>query len=214
MAWDAANTSLWPPVYYPGPAAVQEAHDIYTAARAALVQVLQPPVSPDPAGKKPAAAKGGKGAAPVEEAAPIITWPETWSLSVSALEHLLAELEAAEATAAAAAQPPADAADSSAATRKLQSVALKARLAKLLASQSVRVPRDSRVLLRHAVRAALLRAVDAVDEKLEAVRSEYDQRVAEAAASEGKVQPPTAQWLADKNKTGASHTYPYTTSNT
>ncbi len=225
QAWDSANAGAWPPLYHPDAPTLAQLRDLYLEARAALASALKP-VEAAPTGKKPAApAKGGKGAAPVEEAPPPLAWPEAWSLSVDDIAGVLAELDAAEQqqqqqqqqAGAAAAAPPSTAGGAvpSAPPTPLppQAAALRARLHALLASQSVRVPRNARVLMRHTARAALGRVVDALDAKLQAVRADYQQRVAEAAqaaeaaaATPGAPAPPagpTPQWLADKSKAGA-----------
>lgn len=97
-----------------------------------------------------------------------------------------------------------------------QAQPLQAALDAGLAAQRVHVPASARTLIRHAMRAALGRVIDAVASKLDAVHVDYEQRLAEAKAAEeaaaaagaaASAAPPAAavgpQWLADKCRVGA-----------
>jgi hypothetical protein len=233
QAWDSANAGVWPPVYWPGTDADAELAAMYGTTRTALLLALAPPPPPpgDAAGKKGGAKPGKAGAAaPPPPPPPDLGVPDHWTRSVAHLNHLLDLLTttvlpadtslsalAAATVATATAGDGGDASGVAAAAAQLslppgadtpQQVAavLRERLGAVLACRSTRVPADCRTLMRHAARAALLRIADLVDAKGAAVRAEYEQRVAEAAAAgDGKpaaAAAPTPAWLADKLKTG------------
>ncbi|KAJ9519850.1 hypothetical protein QJQ45_014564 [Haematococcus lacustris] len=208
VVFERENSSEWLPLYYQ-PAGFTALEALYKEARAGLAAALEPVPVPELKGKK-AAAPGGsaKGKPGQEPAAPApMTWPEAWSGRVSDVTRLAREV--ADQGQALAAQPEEGAAPMAAAAAQTAKQVHDA-LSQLLASQVLRVPLHEKVVLRHAMRGALLRLADAVDAKLSAVHADYASRQAEAAAAAadgsasgaGAPAPVGPQWLADKCRVG------------
>ncbi|GFH27789.1 uncharacterized protein HaLaN_26169, partial [Haematococcus lacustris] len=208
VVFERENSSEWPPLYYQ-PAGFTALEALYKKSRAGLAAALEPVPVPELKGKK-AAAPGGsaKGKPGQELAAPApMTWPEAWSGRVADIAQLAREV--ADQGQALAAQPEEGAAPMAAAAAQTAKQVHDA-LSQLLASQVLRVPLHEKVVLRHAMRGALLRLADAVDAKLSAVHADYASRQAEAAAAAadgsasgaGTPAPVGPQWLADKCRVG------------
>lgn len=231
QSFDKENAAAWPPVFYPGEQLHAELQQLYSDARHAYMAAISAPSDALDSKKKADAGKAKKGKDVPDTPPSPPKYPELWKGSLDLLREVIADAAATCAAMAAshaakpttpptgnaAAQAAAAAAAAEAATAAAEAAqmaaALPKRLEGLLGRQELHVPTNDRVMLRHAVRAALSRAVDAVAAKLGAVRADYDARLAEskaaaeAAASAGvstagAVQMVGPQWLQDKLRAG------------